>query len=165
MQPSAQPRHAAATLLAGVLACVLLSCCGSGTRNRSEASNSATLPAYLTEPVTPKQRLIGRGARLIVDDGCAACHLTAAGRGIAPSFDHFAGHRVTLADGRRVLVDEHFLREALLDPGVSPIEGYDPEAMRAAVRRVRLSSKPGEVAALAAFIEEIGPEDEESEAG
>jgi len=62
-------------------------------------------------------------------------------------------------------VDEHFLREALLDPGVSPIEGYDPEAMRAAVRRVRLSSKPGEVAALAAFIEEIGPEDEESEAG
>jgi hypothetical protein len=154
-----------AVLLTGVIA-FLLAGCGTGARSGGGgAASSATLPAYLLEPDTPKQQLIGRGARLIVLDGCAACHLTAAGHGIAPSFDQLAGQRITLADGRRVLVDERFLREALLDPGVSPMKGYDAEPMLAALRRAHLNGKPGQVAALAAFIEEIGPESPESPSG
>jgi hypothetical protein len=158
-------KSAAAVLLAGVIA-FLLAGCGTGARSSGgSAASSTALPPYLLEPVTPKQQLIGRGARLIVLDGCAACHLTAAGHGIAPSFDQLAGHRITLADGRRVLVDERFLREALLDPGVSPMKGYDPGPMLAALRRAHLNSKPEQVAALAAFIEEIGPESPESPSG
>jgi hypothetical protein len=166
MRPSPLRRLSPArTVLAGVAAFLLVGC-GTSPRSRgATVSTGATLPAYVSEPVTPKQRLIGQGGRLIVVDGCAACHLTAAGRGIAPSFDEFAGHRITLADGRRVLVDERFLREALLDPGVSPVKGYDPQPMVAALRRLHLSDKPAQVAALAAFIEEIGPENAESEPG
>ena len=61
-------------------------------------------------------------------------------------------------DGRRVLVDERFLRDALLHPGGARIRGYDPAPMLRAVMRLALASHPQQVAALAAFIEQIGPE-------
>jgi hypothetical protein len=130
---------------------------GCGT---SEGSNGAasTEPSYVKEPFTHQQLLVEQGARLAVSDGCTACHLDAAGRGIAPSFASFAGHLVLLADGHRVLVDEHFLREGLLHPDRAELEGYDPAPMLAALRRLHLAGHPGQVAALTAFIEQIGPE-------
>lgn len=116
------------------------------------------MPGYVTEPFTHEQQLIEQGARLIVADGCAACHLGASARRIAPSFSSFAGHRVTLAGGRRVLVDEPFVRAGLLHPREHEIAGYDPAPMLAALARLRLGSQPAQVAALAAFIEQVGPE-------
>lgn len=116
------------------------------------------MPGYVTEPFTHEQQLIEQGARLIVADGCAACHLGASARRIAPSFSSFAGHRVTLAGGRRVLVDEPFLRAGLVHPRAHEIAGYDPAPMLAALARLRLGSQPAQVAALAAFIEQVGPE-------
>jgi cytochrome c oxidase subunit 2 len=118
------------------------------------------VPRYVSEPFTHEQQLIEQGARLVIADGCSACHLNASKRSIAPSFASFAGHRVTLRDGRSVLVDEQFLREALLDPSRTLIRGYDPAPMLAALARLHLSSEPQQVAALAAFIEQIGPESE-----
>ena len=56
-----------------------------------------------------------------------------------------------------MLVDERFLREALHDPERDRLKGYAPELMRKATMRLRLAS-PQEIAALAAFIEQIGPE-------
>jgi len=130
---------------------------GCGTSGGSNGAAS-TEPSYVKEPFTHQQLLVEQGARLAVSDGCTACHLDAAGRGIAPSFASFAGHRVTLVDGHRVLVDEHFLRAGLLDPGEAEIKGYDPAPMLAALRRLHLAGDPGQVAALTAFIEQIGPE-------
>jgi hypothetical protein len=86
------------------------------------------------------------------------CHLEAAGRKIAPSFASFAGHRVTLADGRRVFVDERLIREGLLHPRKVRIKGYDPAPMLTAVKRLDLARHPQQVVALAAFIEQIAPE-------
>jgi hypothetical protein len=132
--------------------------CGTGSSSRGAASSGSTAPSYVTEPFTHQEQLVEQGARLAVADGCAACHLDAAGRGIAPSFASFAGHRVTLADGRRVLVDEHFIHSGLLHPDENEIKGYDPAPMLKAIRRLRLADDPGQVAALTAFIEQIGPE-------
>jgi hypothetical protein len=148
-------------VLASVIALAsvpMLAGCGAGGSSRGTASSSSTAPSYVTEPFTHQQQLVEQGARLAVADGCAACHLDAAGRGIAPSFASFAGHRVTLADGRRVLVDERFIRAGLLHPGENEIEGYDPAPMLKAIGRLRLTDDPGQVAALTAFIEQIGPE-------
>ncbi|MGH2864321.1 MAG: hypothetical protein ACRDJX_03620 [Solirubrobacteraceae bacterium] len=112
----------------------------------------------MTEPFSPEQKLIGQGAHLIVADGCSACHLMTGWPSLGPNFASFAGHAVTLADGRKALVDEHFLREGLLHPRAERLKGYDPEPMLAALARLRLSSHPNQVAALAAFIEQVGPE-------
>lgn len=140
---------AAAALLA------LAGCGASGTRGAS----TERVPTYESEQPTHEQQLVERGAPLIVADGCAACHLLASARRIAPSFTSLAGHRVTLADGRRVLVDERVLREALRRPAAYAIKGYDAAPMIAAVRRAHLPSDPRAVEELAAFIEQVGPED------
>lgn len=132
--------------------------CGTGGHPKNQAALTSTEPPYASEPFTHQQELIEQGARLVVTYGCAACHLSTVGRKLAPSFASFAGHRVTLRDGHRVLVDEHFLREALVHPGREQVKGYQPAPMLRAVMRLRLASHPQQVAALAAFIEQIGPE-------
>jgi hypothetical protein len=145
-------------LLAVVILLVFLAGCGASGKASSQDSLTSTAPAYASEPFTAQQQLIEQGAHLVVSDGCSACHLNATGRSIAPSFASFAGHRVTLADGHRVLVNERFVREALLHPGKTQIKGYDPALMLAATGRLNLAGHPQQVAALAAFIEQIGPE-------
>lgn len=148
-------RFAIATF--AVTSLLALAGCGTETR-KSQSASSTSLPAYVTESFTHEQELIQQGGGLVVTDGCSACHLETRGRKIAPSFAGFAGHRVTLADGRRVLVDERLIREGLLHPKKVQIKGYDPAQMLAAVKRLDLAHHPQQVAALAAFIEQIGPE-------
>lgn len=135
-----------------------LALCACGASSGPSAAHTASVPAYVTEPFTPEQKLIERGAPLIVADGCSACHLDAAAHTDAPNFSSFAGHRVKLTDGRSVLIDERFLREGLLHPRVNELIGYDPAPMLAALARLHLAAHPAQVAALAAFIEQVGPE-------
>jgi len=156
--PSGARRTALAALLAMTLAA--LAGCGTGTKPDAGTASSSSVPAYVTEPFTHQQQLVQRGARLIVADGCSACHLNAADPHIAPDFSSFAGHRVKLSDGRSVLVDERFLREGLLHPQRAAIAGYDSAPMRTALARLHLDRQPAQVAALVAFIEQVGPEPE-----
>lgn len=143
--------------LAGALALALAGC-GSSASSSSSGTRSTSVPAYVEEPFTHQQELIAAGARLIVSDGCSACHLDAASSNAAPSFMSFAGHTVTLANGHRALVNEQFLRESLVDPAKDAIRGYALAPMLRAVARLQLAHRPQQVAELAAFIEEIGPE-------
>lgn len=157
--PASSRSMRAPALLAGTIL-LALSSCGASRTPSTRGTLSSTVPSYVTEPFTHEQQLVEQGARLVVADGCAACHLSGNGKGIAPSFSSFAGHRVTLADGRSVLVDEPFVREGLLRPRTSELAGYDPEPMLAALARLHLGGQPQQVAALAAFIEQVGPEPE-----
>jgi hypothetical protein len=144
------------TLAAGLLALVLAGC-GSSATTAGESTTSS-VPAYVTEPFSHEQKLIEQGAHLVVADGCSACHLMTSRPGLGPSFSSFAGHRVTLTDGRSVVVNEQFLREGLLHPRSELLKGYDPAPMLATLARLHLAEEPHQVAALAAFIEQVGPE-------
>jgi hypothetical protein len=144
-------------LPAGALLLALCSC-GAGAVTGNGQPHTASVPAYVVEPFSHEERLVEQGARLVVSDGCAACHLSAPGKAIAPSFASFAGHRVELTDGRSVLVDERFLHEGLLKPRRSVIEGYVAAPMLRALQPLHLSGHPQQLAALAAFIEQVGPE-------
>lgn len=129
---------------------------GCGDSAAGTARSTPSVPAYVEAPVTHEQQLVDTGARLILADKCSACHLTSAGRGIAPAFESLAGHRVTLTDGRSVTVDERQIAEALRAPSSIAIKGYDAALMVHALKRLRLTG--GDIAALGAFIEQIGPE-------
>jgi cytochrome c551/c552 len=132
---------------------------GTGAGASAGAGASTEGPASAAAPFTHQQQLVERGARLYVSDGCSACHAIDAKRGgLGPSFAVLAGNRVTLADGRRALVDERLLHVALTDPARVEVRGYAPAPMLAAVRRLGLARDPPAVSALAAFIEQIGPE-------
>jgi hypothetical protein len=151
-------RIVAGTLLVSTTLIAVASC-GSGAATPTASTGSSTEPSYAAAPFTHQEQLVERGARLYVGDGCSACHSVASRQGsLGPSFAVLAGNRVTLTDGRRVLVDERFLHEALVDPARVEVRGYAPGPMLAAVRRLGLAHDPDAVAALAAFIEQIGPE-------
>lgn len=157
-RPTARPTRVTSALAGLALAGCALAGCGSGAAGSASQGSSASVPAYVAEPFSHEQHLVAAGARLIVSDGCSACHLEGASAGLGPNFDSFAGHEVTLANGRRALVDEDFLRASLVDPAAYSLRGYHAAAMLRALARLHLAAHPHEVAALAAFIEQIGPE-------
>src|SRR5690606_40406770 len=57
--------------------------------------------------------------------GCATCH-TGEGDSRGPGLGDLFGRPVQLEDGRRVIVDEDYLRRAILDPGSEIVAGYRP---------------------------------------
>lgn len=63
------------------------------------------------------------GERLYASLGCAACHTHTT---IAPPLAGLFGKPVTLSDGRTVLADERYVREAILDPAAQLVTGYLP---------------------------------------
>lgn len=146
------------SVLAAVLAAALLAGCGGSSRGSGTGGTSSSAPSYASLPFTHEQALVEKGARLVVSDGCAACHLAGGAGRAAPSFTSLAGHRVKLTDGRTVLVSEALIREALRDPAAIVMTGYDAAPMIRAVQRAGLSSHPDQIAQLAAFIEQVGPE-------
>jgi hypothetical protein len=151
-------RGQVARALLAIAPLVALTGCGTSAKTSSQGSSRSSVPAYVSEPFTAQQQLIEQGAHLVVSDGCSACHLNATARNIAPSFASFAGHPLRLTNGRRVIVNERFLREALLHPSTPPVKGYNAAPMLLATKRLNLAKHPRQVAALAAFIEQIGPE-------
>lgn len=142
-------------LAASALAAALLAGCGGSSGG---SPSTATSPSYAALPFTHEQVLIEKGARLVVADGCSACHLSGSAGRAAPSFMSLAGHRVKLTDGRTVLVDEALIREALRRPAAIAMAGYDAMPMIRAVQRAGLAAHPSAIADLAAFIEQVGPE-------
>jgi cytochrome c oxidase subunit 2 len=66
------------------------------------------------------------GEKLFVEYDCISCHGTGR-RARAPTLGGLYGTYVQLADGRRVLFDEQYIRGKLLNPGAMRVAGYDPD--------------------------------------
>ncbi len=90
------------------------------------------------------------GRRLFAVSGCAACH-GAASAVRAPALAGIYGRPVTLADGRRLQVDDAYLRDAILLPNKDVVAGY-PAIMPTYDRALA----PEQVNALIAWLEAGG---------
>ena len=66
------------------------------------------------------------GAKLFVEYDCINCHGTGR-RARAPALGGLYGTYVLLADGRRVLFDEEYIRSQLMDPGSWRVAGFNPD--------------------------------------
>jgi cytochrome c oxidase subunit 2 len=78
-----------------------------------------------TEGSTSGMSLAQNGERLFASMGCNACHTgNAAGRG--PSLAGVYGSKLRMANGSEVLVNEAFLRDAILNPSQHAMAGYAP---------------------------------------
>lgn len=80
-----------------------------------EASDLSSLP-----PVERGQRLFAAK--------CAACHTVDGVRSVGPPMDGLYGTEETLDNGEKVLVDDNYLRESMLDPNAKVVATY-PAAM------------------------------------
>ena len=65
------------------------------------------------------------GERLIVQQGCQACHSLDGSPGVGPTFTGLYGSEVTFVDGTSTIADEEYLYESIVDPGARITEGYD----------------------------------------
>ncbi len=78
-----------------------------------------------TQQSTSGMSLAQNGERLFASMGCNACHNgTAAARG--PSLAGVYGSKLQLANGSQVLVNDAYLRDAILNPSQHVTAGYAP---------------------------------------
>ncbi|ARP87503.1 cytochrome c oxidase subunit II [Bordetella genomosp. 9] len=66
-----------------------------------------------------------RGMALFREHGCVGCH-DARSSVHAPDLTHLFGRRVYLQDGRMVVADENYIRDAILEPAKDVVAGYAP---------------------------------------
>lgn len=108
------------------------------SRRSSSASAVLSIVALLTvgcgEPDTPTATVTTRpaglteeqwGEQLFVSHGCLACHRLDAERLVGPGLGALSGTRELLTGGA-VIVDEAYVRRALVEPNVEIVRGYSP---------------------------------------
>jgi cytochrome c oxidase subunit 2 len=65
------------------------------------------------------------GSKLFQELGCATCHrFDVQGRG--PNLMGIYGHEQLLADGRKIIVDDNYIRESILNPNAKIVAGFQP---------------------------------------
>jgi cytochrome c oxidase subunit 2 len=68
---------------------------------------------------------VAAGAKLFQDLTCITCHLgSAQARG--PALTNVFGHEVTLQGGGKVIADEAYIRESILNPQAKVVNGFQP---------------------------------------
>lgn len=87
------------------------------------------------EPQTPEDR----GRALANERGCTACHALSSTRGIGPGWGGIYGTTRNLKGGGSVVVDEYYLRRAMLEPSAEIVDGFDPVMIPAAVNEAQIA--------------------------
>jgi cytochrome c oxidase subunit 2 len=89
---------------------------------------------YVMEPKAYAQWLDGgategtlqqKGEKLFTDFGCITCHKSD-GSGRGPNLEGLYGKQQQLTTGERVLADENYIRQSVLNPGSQIVAGYQP---------------------------------------
>ncbi|MDH4585691.1 c-type cytochrome [Pseudomonas sp. BN415] len=92
--------------------------------------------------------LIDKGRQLAEAHGCRACHSQDGSASLGPGWKDLYGREETLVDGTRVKVDDAYLRESIVDPKASLVQGFPPVM-------VPYTFNQDELAALVAFIQSL----------
>lgn len=90
-----------------------------------KVKSAADYDAWLTEQAdTSGIPLVELGAKLYFTGGCNACHTTDGSAKSGPTWQGIWGQTHTMTSGERVLVDENYIRESILTPGVRIVAGF-----------------------------------------
>ena len=81
------------------------------------------------EPAKAALDPAARGAQLVKDNGCLACHATDSKRVVGPGWGGLYNSKVKLADGSTVTADDAYLRESILKPNAKIVAGYPASVM------------------------------------
>jgi len=65
------------------------------------------------------------GEQLVQQNACTTCHSVDGSQLTGPTWQGVFGSQERLTDGTSVTVDENYIRESILEPGVNIVEGYD----------------------------------------
>ncbi len=120
---------------------------------------AAAVAAVITAPAESSQAAdlddaITRGAVLVEDNGCTACHSAGTDKVVGPGWGGLFGHEALLGDGSTVTVDDTYLTEAIMDPDAQIAAGFEAGAMPPYADILEAD----EVAAIVAYIRSLGGE-------
>ncbi len=91
----------------------------------SDAGSVGKTVASGEAPVVSSKTPVEKGKDLF-DVRCAVCHSVDGTLKIGPSLKAVFGHEVELQDGKKVMADENYIRESLMDPTLKVVKGFQP---------------------------------------
>jgi mono/diheme cytochrome c family protein len=94
------------------------------------AAQAAPAPAAPT-PAAATEDPAARGAQLVRDNGCVACHAIDDKRLVGPGWGGLYEAKVSLADGSTLTADDAYLRESIRQPDAKVVAGYPAGVMPA----------------------------------
>jgi cytochrome c oxidase subunit 2 len=92
-------------------------------------SDSVTVAADSTVKAVPG----AEGLKIMINQGCNACHSSDGSRIVGPSYLHLFGEKqVVISEGKEVevTVDEEYIKKALYDPNAEVVKGYPKDLMQ-----------------------------------
>jgi cytochrome c oxidase subunit 2 len=92
------------------------------------------------------------GQQLASQYGCAVCHSTDGSKKVGPTWSGLYDSQVKLADGTQVEADEKYLAEAISDPNLQIVNGFQPNVMPATFGQIL---DQNQINALIAYIESL----------
>lgn len=102
--------------------------CGTGHERMAanlRVVDAATFAAATPAPTVVPQEVGDAMAKLLEAKDCLTCHSIDGSEGIGPTFKGMFGRKTKLKDGSTITADEKYLREAILDPSKTVVDGFD----------------------------------------
>ncbi|MCC7146282.1 MAG: cytochrome c oxidase subunit II [Phycisphaeraceae bacterium] len=65
------------------------------------------------------------GLKLFSAKGCTQCHSADGSANTGPTFKNLFGHEVMLTGGQKIVVDEEYIRESILNPSAKVVAGFE----------------------------------------
>jgi cytochrome c oxidase subunit 2 len=98
------------------------------------------------------------GGQLYGRKGCKQCHSIDGSAGTGPTFLGLYGAERLMQDGTKVVADENYIRESILNPNAKIVAGY-----QAVMPTYQGRLKEREITALIAYLESLGAESKEAD--
>jgi cytochrome c oxidase subunit 2 len=84
--------------------------------------------AWLDEQAKAQENMppVDLGKLLYERQGCSTCHTVDGTPKIGPTWKGVFGTEHALADGSKVVVDENYIKESIIDPNAKVVQGFVP---------------------------------------
>lgn len=103
------------------------------------------------------ETLADKGKNKFAELGCNACHTINGQTGVGPTLKGVYNSEVELVDGTKVLADEAYIRESILDPDAKIVKGFTKGVMSATITRATVE-KGDTLDALVAYVKSLSGE-------
>lgn len=70
--------------------------------------------------------LVEQGRQLAQNQGCLSCHSIDGSPNVGPTWKDLYGKTETLVDGSTIIVDEDYLKESIINPNATVVQGFSP---------------------------------------
>ena len=101
---------------------------------------------------TASQNPVLHGQQLVQQFGCPVCHSVDGSKKVGPTWQHLYQSSVNLTDGTKVIADEKYLSNSIINPNLQIVAGFQPNVMPQTFGQTLDASQ---IQAILAYIESL----------